>query len=156
MNTLRKSFIIGMTVLALGAGTLSAQAHDTNTQGAHHGQMKAKWGERAAKRSAALHDTLKLSGEQEAAWAAYTAAIKRPERAPRNVADRAAWKAMPAPERMAKRLDMSRQRLAMMETRLAATTTFYAALNAEQKKVFDERSMARGGHHHRMKRGMAS
>jgi protein CpxP len=49
---------------------------------------------------------------------------------------------------------MSRQHLAAMEARLGATTAFYGVLTPEQKKLFDDNSMRRGGH--RMKRGMHS
>jgi periplasmic protein CpxP/Spy len=152
MNTLRKSIIIGMAVLGLGGTTLAVQAHDGAGHAAKHEQMHAKWGERMAKREQKLHDTLKLTAGQEAAWSTYTAAIKPAPRAERG--ERGAWKALPAPERMAKRLDMAKQHIAKMETRLSATNAFYAVLTPEQKKLFDENSNQRGGH--RGKRGMHS
>lgn len=71
--------------------------------------------------------------------------------------ERGAWKAMPVPERMEQRLAMARQRVDMMQARLAATATFYATLSPEQKKLFDENSMRRGGRRHpHMKPGMPS
>ncbi len=152
MNTLRKSIIIGMAVLGLGSTTLAVQAHEGAGHAAKHGQMQAKWGERMAKREQKLHAALKLTAGQEAAWSTYTAAIKPAPRADRG--ERGAWKALPAPERMAKRLDMAKQHVAKMESRLAATNAFYAALTPEQKKLFDENSTQRGGH--RGKRGMHS
>ena len=156
MNTLRKSIIIGLTVLGLGGTTLAVQAHDGRGHAAKHEQMKAKWGERAAKREQKLHDALKLAPNQEAAWAAYSTAVKPAARAERG--ERGAWKTMAAPERMAKRIEMARQRVTIMETRLQATNAFYAVLTPEQKKLFDENSMQRGGHRmgHRMKGGMHS
>lgn len=152
MNTIRKSIIIGMAVLAMGGTTLAVQAHDNQGEHAKHGQHDAKWGERAAKRQQKLHDTLKLTPAQESAWTSYSGALKaaRPERGERG--ERGAWKTLPAPERMAKRIELSRQHIATMEARLSATTAFYGVLTAEQKKLFDENSMQRGGH--RMKRGM--
>ena len=152
MNTLRKSIIIGLTVLGLGSTTLAVQAHDVKAHAAKHEQMQVKRGERAAAHQQKLHATLKLTPAQEAAWSTYTAAIKPAARGER--AERGAWKALPAPERMAKRVEMAKQRVAMMETRLGATSTFYAALTPEQKKLFDENSKHRGGQ--RMKRGMHS
>ena len=156
MNTLRKSIIIGMTVLALGGTTLAVQAHDAGGHGAKHEQMKAKWGERAAAREQKLRDALKLTPAQLAAWTTYTGAIKpaaRPERGARDE-----WKTMAAPERMAKRIELAKARLAMMETRLDATSAFYALLTPEQKKTFDENGAHRRGHRmgHRMKGGMHS
>jgi protein CpxP len=157
MNTFRKSILIGLTVLGLGSTTLAVQAHEGlghygQGHGAKQEQMHAKWGERAAKREQKLHDALKLTPAQGAAWNTYTAAIKPQPRAGRG--ERGAWKTMAAPQRMEKRIEMAKQHLAMMESRLAATTAFYGVLTAEQKKAFDEHSMQRGGH--RMKRGMHS
>ena len=150
MNTLRNSIIIGMTVLGLGLGgsTLAAEAHAGH--GAHHEHMQATWGERAAKRAQKLQEALKLTPAQAGAWTAYAAAVKPQPRTAKG--ERGAWKAMPAPERMEKRIAMAKQHLAMMESRLAATTTFYASLSAEQKKAFDDNTLQRGGH--RGKRGM--
>ncbi|HEY0584631.1 MAG TPA: Spy/CpxP family protein refolding chaperone, partial [Pseudoduganella sp.] len=51
-----------------------------------------------------------------------------------------------APERMEKRIEMAKARLARMESNLAATKTFYATLTPEQQKVFDEKA-GRFGHH---------
>ena len=156
MTTLRKSIIIGMAVLGLGGTTLAVQAHEGQVHGAKHEQMKAQWGERAAKRELKLQETLKLTLSQQAAWATYTSAIKPAANKERG--ERGAWKTMAAPDRMAKRIEMARQRVTMMETRLEATKAFYAVLTPEQKKLFDENSMQRGGHRmgHRMKGGMHS
>jgi Spy/CpxP family protein refolding chaperone len=150
MNTLRKSIIIGMAVLGLGGSALAVQAQEVQGHAAKHAQMHAKWGERAAKREQKLHDTLKLTPAQEASWSTYRAAIKPAARAERGA--RADWKALPAPERMAKRIDMAKEHLAVMESQLGATTTFYGTLTPEQKKLFDANSMQRGGRHmkHRM------
>ena len=159
MNTLRKSIIIGLTVLGLGGTTLAVQAHDVKAHGAKHEQMQAKRGERVAAHQQKLHATLKLTPAQEAAWSTYTAAFKPVARAERGErGERGAWKALAAPERMAKRVEMAKERVAMMETRLGATTTFYAVLTPEQKKLFDENSKHRGGHRmkHGMKHGMHS
>lgn len=162
MNTIRKSLIIGMTVLGLAGSSFAVQAHEAKagvTAAAHqdharHAERHAKRAEHRAQRAQKLHDALKLAPAQEAAWVAYSGAIKPPARAERG--ERGAWKSMTAPERMEKRVARAKQRVEMMEARLAATSTFYATLSPEQKKLFDEHSMRRGGHRHHMKRGMAS
>lgn len=160
MNTLRKSIIIGIAVLGLGGTTLAVQAHEGQGHGAKHEQMKAKWGERAAKRELKRQETLKLTPAQQAAWSTYTSAVKPAANKERT--ERGAWNTMAAPDRMAKRIEMARQRVTMMETRLEATKAFYAVLTPEQKKLFDENSMQRGGHKtghgmgHRMQGGMHS
>ncbi|QYF94793.1 Spy/CpxP family protein refolding chaperone [Massilia sp. PAMC28688] len=168
MNTIRKSIVIGLTVLGLAGSTFAVQAQDKSAvaaaqaegkghghqHGHKHGHKHGNWAERQAQRAQKLHDALKLTPAQEGAWASYSAAIKpqaRPERG-----QKGAWQAMSAPERMEKRLARARMKVEKMEARLAATASFYATLSPEQKKVFDENSMRRGGHRHHMKHGMAS
>jgi protein CpxP len=150
MNTIRKSIIIGLTVLGLGAGSFAAQAGEAGP--AREG-MHAKWGERAAMHQKKLHDLLTLTPSQEAAWATYSAATRHEGRGQRGErGERGAWKALPAPARMEKRIDMAKQHIAKMESHLAALNTFYAVLTPAQKKVFDDNSMGHGGRgmrHHR-------
>ena len=80
MNILRKSILIGFTVLGMAA----AQAQETQPTQQPHGahphptkeQVQAKMADMYAKRQARLHELLKLSAQQESAWATYQAAIK--------------------------------------------------------------------------------
>jgi protein CpxP len=150
MNTIRKSILIGLTVLGMGTASLAAHAADTTTTAAgRHGhqvnaeQMQAKMAEHFAARQAKLHELLKLTAQQEAAWTTYQAAIK--PSAPASRPDHAALKALPAPERLAKMIDLAKQHTATMESHLTALTAFYGTLTAEQKKVFDAKVM--GGEH---------
>lgn len=156
MNALRKNILIGLTVLGMGSAVLPLHAAQEGRQGhamtqEQRAEFRAKRAEHFAKRQAKVHDALKLTKAQEPAWAAYQAAIKpQPRNAERG--ERGDWKAMPAPQRIEKQIEMSKQRIAHMEARLAATKTLYAALSPEQQKLFDQNSH-RGGH--RMKhRGM--
>lgn len=144
MNTLHKSIIIGLTVLGLSATTVPAQAEQAHA-GQH--QQHGNWGERAAAHQKKLHEQLKLTPSQDAAWSTYTAAIKPAARGERPA--RGEWKSLPAPERLAKRIEMAKQHIAHMETRLAALNTFYGVLTPEQKKVFDANSMGHGKRHMR-------
>ena len=65
--------------------------------------------------------------------------------------DRAAWSHLTAPERMAKMIEMQKQRTAALEQRQGALNTFYSTLSADQKKTFDEKAShfghGRGMHH---------
>ncbi|MTV40987.1 Spy/CpxP family protein refolding chaperone [Duganella radicis] len=156
MNILRKSILIGFTVLGMAA----AHAQDTQPAGKPHGahptkeQMQAKMADMYAKRQARLHDLLKLTAQQESAWATYQAAIKpaaldgqRPERKPMNK--------LTAPERLNLALEMTRKREAFLETRVKAVGAFYAQLNPAQQTLFDEHGLGGGrggfrghrGHH---------
>ena len=115
----------------------------------------AKWSERRAQREKKLHDMLKLTSSQNAAWSTWLAEATPMKPAGERM-QRGERRRMAAPERMAQRIEMGQQRLVRMETQLAALNTFYAVLTPEQKKVFDEQSMrhGKGGHHmggHRMR-----
>lgn len=151
MNILRKSVIVGLTMLSIGSAAMAAPAQET-PQPRNYAETKfdpAKRAERIEQRRQKLHDALKLTANQEAAWKTYIAAIA--PRQPAGRVDRVSFKELNATQRAEKRLEMSKARMAHQETRLAALKTFYAALTPEQQKVFDEHSAhgGRKGHHHR-------
>lgn len=147
MQALRTTLLIGFTVLGMAA----AQAQDKAPAAGHgmpeRAQMQAKMGDMFAKRQARLHDLLKLTAQQESAWASYQAAIK-PAAGDHAWPERGAAAKMTAPERMSKMLEHHKQRLTKMEAHLAALNTFYGQLSTEQKAIFDDRTMggAHGGH----------
>ena len=148
MNTFRKSIVIAVASLGLGAAALAvADAGGASTGGGCHwsafGSHGTKSAERMAKRQAALHDKLSLSPTQEAAWKTFTDKLQatapvRPEAGP--VAT------MTAPERadrMAAFLQTAQQQAT---TRAQAVKEFYAVLSPEQQKIFD--GQFQGRHHH--------
>lgn len=152
MNTLRKSFLIGLTVLGMGTATLAAHADEGCHGGAAmHAMHGAKAGERMVKHLAALHDKLKLTTAQEPAWAAFAAAVKPTP--PANRPDRAAIAKMTAPERLEKWIAVSKDHVAKMENSLPALKTFHAGLTPEQQKIFDD-NVPGGAHGHRGHRMM--
>jgi protein CpxP len=117
----------------------------------------ARMEERIAKRQAALKQKLGISAAQESAWGTWTQSLKpaaRPQRP-----DRAEFARLTTPERIDRMRALRAARMAEMDRRAEATKAFYAALNPEQKKVFDEETLRfgkkRGGHrghggrHHR-------
>ncbi|MYM41614.1 Spy/CpxP family protein refolding chaperone [Duganella qianjiadongensis] len=148
MQALRTTLLIGFTVLGMAA----AQAQDKAPAAGQHGmpdraQMQAKMADMFAKRQARLHDLLKLTAQQESAWATYQAAIK-PAAGDRAWPEHGAAAKLTAPERLSKMLEHHKQRQAKMEAHLAALNTFYGQLSSEQKAVFDDHTMggAHGGH----------
>ena len=151
MKTLHKAFVIGATVIGFGMSGLPAMA----AEGPQHHQYAAtkfdpvKMQERMDQHAKRMHDTLKITPAQEGAWQAYLSALKS-NMPQHGKFDRAAFKAMPAPEKMEKRIEMAKARLARMESNLAATRTFYAALTPEQQKLFDEKA-GRFGHRRHMR-----
>ncbi|RJG14815.1 Spy/CpxP family protein refolding chaperone [Massilia cavernae] len=161
MNALRKSIVIGLTVLGLGSAVLPSFAAEEGRQGhamtqqerdAKRAEWQAKRAAHCARHQAKLHDALKLSAAQEPAWAAYQAAIK-PAGTPQARGERGDWKALSTPQHMERRIEMAKQRIARMEARLAATRQLFAALSPEQQKLFDENSK-HGGRHGMRHRGM--
>lgn len=147
MTTLRKHLLTAFAALSMGAAALGAHAQTTAPAQAQDGryghaanqeQRAAKRAEFAAKRAAKLHDALKITPAQEGAWNAFLASMKPPARGQRP--DRAEHASLSAPQRLAKHIEMQKQRTAAMEQRLGAVNSFYAVLTPEQKKTFDDKA----------------
>ncbi|MDT8990344.1 Spy/CpxP family protein refolding chaperone [Curvibacter sp. APW13] len=144
-------------VTALGTAALAAVAqpmmggHEEGMGAGRMGQRDpAKMGAMMAKRADALKAQLKLTPEQEPAWNAWVSAMKpdaksKPQRPNREELDK-----LSTPERIDKmralRNEQHSAMMAEMDKRDQATKTFYASLNAEQKKVFDNQHMRMAGH----------
>lgn len=113
-------------------------------------KMHAKMGERHAEHLTALKSKLKLEPGQENAWAAFSQNMQAPAKAMAHP-DRAAMQKLTTPERIDQMQAHKVARDADMQKRAEATKTFYAALNAEQKKIFDsETARAMSGMDHKM------
>ncbi len=103
MNNFRKNVLIGLTVLGMGTTAVQAQtAAPETTQGRHANaatqeQRQSKMAEFAAKRTARLHDELKITPAQENAFRAYVASRK--PQAPHARGERANFKELSAPAR---------------------------------------------------------
>ena len=111
--------------------------------------MHPKWSERRAAREKKLHEMLKLTPSQNAAWTTYLGAAQ-PMKQPGERMARGVRRAMAAPKRMEQRVAMAKQRVARMETELAALNTLYAVLTPEQKGVFDAQAKGHGKHGRQM------
>lgn len=158
-------------VAALLAGTAAVAGAQTmgsppaGMQGSHPGMMQhgraehgthdpAKMQAYVAKRQAELKAKLNLTPEQEGSWATFTAAMKPPTQPPQGMTrpNPAEMEKLTTPERIDKMRAMREQRQAIMASerskREEATKTFYATLNAEQKKVFDTEALKWGARHH--------
>lgn len=134
-----------------GPGQGAGQPMGMHAMGEHHmGQRDpAKMQAMMAKRQEALKAKLKLSPEQEGAWATYTAALKPPTDKPMARPDRAELEKLSTPERMDKMRTLRNEHhaamTAQMDKHAEATKAFYATLNADQKKVFDAESFKGAG-----------
>lgn len=142
MNQLTRTLVAASLAIGLSGAALAAPAGPQDGQRAERiAKMKEHRAERRAAHAARLHDALKLSAQQEAAWATFQAAMQPPQRAK---VDREALRAMPAPERMAQRIAFTKQRIAHMEARQAALASFYAVLTPEQQQTFEQATQRRG------------
>ena len=119
----------------------------------HHRPDPARRLARFERHSAELKARLKLRADQETAWTAFTNAIKPPASPPTRP-DRAELAQLSTPERLDRLETLHQQRAQSMGQRHQATKALYAALDAEQQKVFDaeaQRLMApRSGPEHGM------
>lgn len=105
-------------------------------------QFRARHAERMAKRLDALKQKLQITSAQEGAWNTWTAAMK-PAQFQRG--NREEFRNLTTPERIDRMRSLRAQRMAEMDKRGDATKAFYAALNPEQKKVFDQAGARSGG-----------
>jgi periplasmic protein CpxP/Spy len=132
--------LIAATLLAGLSGMAMAQSNPETHAGGHRAermeQMHAKMGERHAKHLAELKAKLKLEPGQEAAWNTFAQSMQPPAKAAAHP-DRAALEKLTTPERIDQMQAHRATRDANMKKHGDATKTFYATLNADQKKVFD-------------------
>jgi protein CpxP len=149
---------LSATAIAQGKGPMSGDNHAQ-----HMGQggpgMQQGMGKRMedmqkrhAEHQAKLKADLKVTAAQEAAWTAFVAGTAHTPRGPHaGMADD--WAKLTTPQRLDKMQAQRAERSAEMDKHVAAVKTFYAALSAEQQKVFDtqrhgfERAGMRGGKH---------
>ena len=108
-----------------------------------------------SKRLQELKAKLQLTPEQESAWSSYTAALQtRPAHWAEHEQQHQELSRLSTPERIDRMKNLRAQHQsemnALMDRRGEATKNFYAAINPEQKKVFDRETarMMPGRHGH--------
>jgi hypothetical protein len=160
MKKLIQSLVLA-GVLAATGGAAFAQMGDgmMGHEGMPHRDL-AKMAQMHAKHLADLKAKLKITATQEAAWTTFTEAMKPPTGMMGKHPDRAEMDKLTTPERIDKMRAMHKERMstveAAMDKRDEATKTFYAALSAEQKKIYDAENAKmgmRGEGQHRMHGG---
>lgn len=158
MKSIRTT-MIAASLLAGFSGLIMAQNAAT-AESSHmgHGQkMHTLRAEQHAQHLGDLKSKLNLTADQATAWQSFEQSMQSRDHHSRP--DRAAFEKMTTPERIDQMQAMQAQRNAAMQKHAQATKTFYAQLNAEQKKVFDAQGLtamrgmgsgmhsARHGHH---------
>lgn len=101
----------------------------------------ARMQQKMAERQAAFKAELKLTPEQEPAWNAFVARTQ-PQARPARDHSREDWSKLTTPQRLDKMQALKAERDAAMAKRTEAIKSFYAALNADQQKVFDSKFMS--------------
>ncbi len=154
------SLLAGSSLLAMAQNAPPTTGPQDGPPKAQRGMMRheamdpAKMQEHMAKRQAALKARLKIEASQESAWTHFTSAMKPPaDMAKRRGEMRAEMQKLSTPERIDKMKSLRAERDSFMDKRADAVKTFYAALNPEQKKIFDAQPMMPGrdqrrGHMH--------
>lgn len=156
MKSLFKPLLLS-ALLAGSVGLATAQSPSASgavqiaqAKGAHGHMDPAKMQERIAKRQAELKSMLNLSAAQQPAWAQYVEAMKPPadmaQRMSREERQkrREEMQALTTPQRIDRMQAMQAQRHAEMTRRAEAVKAFYAALDPDQQKMFDNQAMRRG------------
>ena len=140
MLKFKTRILAGIAAVSLTAVTVAAMAQmpPGGPQGhAPSAEQMAKFEQMRAKHQAELHDKLKITASQEAAWKLF---LDKTRPAPMDPAARPSkdeWAKLSTPERLDKKLDLMRKREAFAEQRVAATKEFYATLSPQQQKTFD-------------------
>lgn len=132
------SLIAAATALALLAGAPAMAQMQHKGDGARHEQMAKQMAERQNQLKAAL----KLTPAQEAAWTQYINAHQPPARA--TPSDRDAWAKLTTPQRLDQMEARKTEHDAHHAKVVEATRALYAALSAEQQKVFDTQAPMAG------------
>jgi len=140
-----KMILAGAAIIALSA---SAFAHDGGDcgYGEHGGMMgdPARMEKMHERHLARLHDSLKLTAQQETAWKKFAA--QQPVMDKANRPDPAEMEKLNSPQRLEKGLEHMKAMEAKLAEHLAALKEFYAVLTPEQQKTFDDQFPHRGMH----------
>lgn len=156
MTALRTSLLAASLLTALATSVMAQPGMDgmagQEHRGGHHGQrvdnQRDHMAARQPQRLADLRDKLRLQPAQEAAWKTFADAMQPPAASAARP-DRVSMAKLSTPERIDQMLALHEQRTSDMKKRGEAAKTFYAGLDAEQKKTFDSLSARwMGGHGH--------
>lgn len=144
MNKTVKMLLAGAAIIAVSTSVYARGGDCDFRDGPMMGKDGAKMEKMRERHLASLHDELKLTAQQEAAWKKFTASQPKMDKSARPDPDE--MDKLSAPQRMEKMLEHMRAMEKDMTTHLAALKEFYAVLSPEQQKAFDDEMPGRGGH----------
>ena len=136
MNPYRK--LIPALLLAAGLGSLAAPVFAESGCGAMSDRdyRHERYSKNMEQHQKKLHDTLKLSAEQEPAWKKLIESEQAMH--PAKPAMREDWSKLSVTERADKMLELSKVRQERMGNHVVALKAFYAALTPAQQKSFED------------------
>jgi periplasmic protein CpxP/Spy len=149
MKSFKHSIIFSAVAITLTTSAISHAQYVTEPRepkdGARQGQARGpgKWEDKfkamRIKYLEMLHEKMKITPQQEAAWKAFNEATAPTPRPPMQIADARNDKDnLTAPQQLEKMIAHHKERQAEMEKHLSALKNFYAVLSPEQQKIFDE------------------
>jgi protein CpxP len=144
-KTIIRTLFVAIGLTLASASVFASKGDCDHAWGAEHEKGGAA---RFEKHMAKLHDALKLTTAQEAAWTEFSNKIK-PVNMGKPGMDKPAhqdWKDLSAPDRLDKALDNMKAREKELTEHAAAVRAFYGTLTPDQQKIFDGRFQA---YHHR-------
>lgn len=127
-----------------GHAAMMAGPADGMHEGMRH-RDPARMQARMDKFAAELKAQLKLTPAQEGAWTTFVASHKMPADMMAKRPDPTTMEKLSTPERLERMKSLRNQHIAAIDQRDEATKIFYAALTAEQQKVFDANTMPHHG-----------
>lgn len=132
------ALLVGASAAVLSAPSF-AHRGDCTAYGSMGGrQADGRFAERMKMQQQRLHDALKLTPQQEPAWAKFQET--HPFAGMTNRPDPAEMAKLTAPERADKMLEFQKLHQDAMSRHVVAMKDFYAQLTPEQKKTFDEQT----------------
>ena len=134
-----KMLLTGMAIVALSANAFARDMEDCRYGERDQMRMNPERMEKYQEQHLSkLHEKLKLSPQQEAAWTKF--AVNRPKLEKPARPDPDEMAKLSAPQRLEKGLERMRAMEAKLSEHLAALKEFYAVLTPEQQKIFDEQT----------------
>lgn len=152
--------LLTLALIAALAGASSVLAQEPPPAAPAHrtwdpAQMRAHMEERRTARLHALHEALGIRPDQEAAFAAFAAAMRPPEEGRQDVhpggtaADRAGMANLSTPERLDRMGQRMQEHVARRQEafarRASATKALYSALSPGQRRTMDALPLLGGG-----------
>jgi protein CpxP len=148
-NRIIQTLFVTFGLMLASASVLASEGDYDHSWRAEHQRDRA---EHFEKHMARLHDTLKLTSAQEAAWSDFSNRMKpvkmdKPDMSKPGHQD---WKDMSTPDRLDKMLDRMKSREKLMAEHAEVVRTFYGVLTPDQQKIFDRQFLPhRHRHNHR-------